>query len=178
MCLIYRMNTTNSKPPANNSGGIFGTIGKAFSNAKNAVVGSNNAKNTKNANVMPASTGVPNVPVTTGGMAPVNFRYPANMQQPSEEVMEWATTAGAPMPPAAMMRNVAHGGKRRNRTRRNKSRSGGAKRKSYRNKKRGGLRRKRSTMSRNKSRRNKSCGGSRRKRSNMSRNKSRRNRNH
>jgi hypothetical protein len=190
MCLIYRMNTTNSKPPANNSGGIFGTIGKAFSNAKNAVVGSNNTKNatkpnntknatkpnnTKNAIVMPASTGVPNVPVTTGGMAPVNFRYPANMQQPSEEVMEWATTAGAPMPPAAMMRNVAHGGKRRNRTRRSKSRRGGSKRKSYRNKKRGG---KRSNMSRNKSRRNKSCGGLRRKRSTINRNKSRRNRNH
>lgn len=162
MCLNYRMNSTNSKPTTNN-GGIFGAIGKAFSNAKNAVVGSKNTKNmtkrnnAKNANVMPASTGVPSVPVTTGGMAPVNFRYGANMQQPSEEVMKWATTAGAPMPPAAMMRNVAHGGRRR--TRRNKSRSGGSKRKSYRNKKRGGLRRKRitkkrSTMNRNKSRRN------------------------
>ncbi len=169
------MNSTNSKPNAN-SGGLFNAIGKAFSNAKNAVVGSKNAnalnstrKNTsKNANVMPASTGVPNVPVTTGGMAPANFRYPINMQQPSEKVMEWATTAGAPMPPAAMMRNVAHGGKRR-RTHRSKSRRGGSKRKSYRNKKRGG---KRSTMNRNKNRRNKSCGGSRR-----NRNKSRRNRN-
>lgn len=50
-----------------------------------------------------------------GGVAAVNFRYPANMQQPSERVMEWATTAGAPMPPESEMRNVAHGGKRRTR---------------------------------------------------------------
>jgi hypothetical protein len=35
------------------------------------------------------------------------------MQQPSEEVMQWATTAGAATPPASMMRNVAHGGARR-----------------------------------------------------------------
>jgi hypothetical protein len=48
-----------------------------------------------------------------GGVAPAGFQYPARMQQPSERVMEWATTAGAPMPPAAEMRNVAHGGKRR-----------------------------------------------------------------
>jgi hypothetical protein len=98
-------------------------------------------------------------------MAPVNFRYGASMAQPSKAVMDWATTANAPMPPAAEMRNVAHGGKRR--TRRSKSRRGGSKRKSYRNKKRGG---KRNTMNRNKSRRNKSYGGSRR-----NRNKSRRN---
>jgi hypothetical protein len=50
--------------------------------------------------------------VQRGGVAPVNYQYPARMQQPSEAVMEWATTAGAPMPPASQMRNVAHGGKR------------------------------------------------------------------
>jgi hypothetical protein len=51
-----------------------------------------------------------------GGVAPTNFRYPANMQQPSEEIMEWATTAGAPTPISGM-RNVAHGGKRSTRKR-------------------------------------------------------------
>ena len=44
--------------------------------------------------------------------APVNFRYPANMQQPSKAVMDWATTAGMPTPTGPQMRNVAHGGKR------------------------------------------------------------------
>lgn len=57
-----------------------------------------------------------------GGMAPVNFRYPANMQQPSERVMQWATTADAPTPPASELRNVAHGGKRRTSKRRTSKR--------------------------------------------------------
>jgi hypothetical protein len=52
-----------------------------------------------------------------GGVAPVNFRYPPDMQQPSDKVMEWATTAGLPTPTSGM-RNVAHGGARR--TKRNK----------------------------------------------------------
>lgn len=55
----------------------------------------------------------------TGGVAPVNYRYPPNMQQPSEAVMEWATTADAPTPLSGM-RNVAHGGRRKHRTRKHK----------------------------------------------------------
>ena len=54
-------------------------------------------------------------PTQSGGVAPTNFRYPANMQQPSEEIMEWATTAGAPTPTGPQMRNVAHGGRRHHR---------------------------------------------------------------
>jgi hypothetical protein len=71
-----------------------------------------------NSNAPPAN-------IQAGGVlvgAPVNYRYPPNMQQPSEEVMEWATTAGAPTPLSGM-RNVAHGGrrhKRRHRTRKHK----------------------------------------------------------
>ena len=58
-----------------------------------------------------------NVP-TKGGMAPVNFSYGPRMQQPSERVMQWATTAGASTPTGPEMRNVAHGGKRRTHKRR------------------------------------------------------------
>jgi hypothetical protein len=83
-------------------------------NAKNKVV------NIKPMNVKPMNTRPVNnkttqlvLPQQQGGMAPVNFQYPPRMQQPSQAVMEWATTAGAPMPPASEMRNVAHGGKRR-----------------------------------------------------------------
>ena len=60
---------------------------------------------------MPPST-------TSGGMAPVNFSYGPRMQQPSERVMQWATTAGVPTPTGPEMRNVAHGGKRRTHKRR------------------------------------------------------------
>ena len=52
-------------------------------------------------------------PNQAGGMAPVNAQYPGGMQQPSEVVMKWATTAGEQMPPESEMRGVAHGGKRR-----------------------------------------------------------------
>ncbi len=55
----------------------------------------------------------------TGGVAPINYRYPPNMQQPSEAVMEWATTANAPTPLSGM-RNVAHGGRRKSRTHKHK----------------------------------------------------------
>jgi len=55
--------------------------------------------------------------------APVNFRYPSNMQQPSKAVMEWATTAGMPTPTGPQMRNVAHGGKRSTKKRSTKKRS-------------------------------------------------------
>ena len=71
------------------------------------------------------AAGTPAAPVTNpftlpnttkGGMAPVNFSYGPRMQQPSEEVMKWATTAGAQTPSGPQMRNV--GGKRRTRKRR------------------------------------------------------------
>lgn len=48
-----------------------------------------------------------------GGMAPTNYSTVSANPQPSERVMQWATTAGAPTPSAAEMRNVAHGGRRR-----------------------------------------------------------------
>ncbi len=122
---------------SNNSKGLFGALGDAISGATNAVTkavagnSKNNTKkntnnSTKNTNnkknaVLPVTAGV-NVPAQpnatapqAGGVAPLNFRYPANMQQPSERVMQWATTAGMPAPPD--MRGVAHGGKRRTRRR-------------------------------------------------------------
>jgi hypothetical protein len=52
-----------------------------------------------------------------GGVAP----YPSGMTlqayQPSENVMEWSTTAHAARPSEAEMRNVAAGGARRSRHR-------------------------------------------------------------
>lgn len=47
-----------------------------------------------------------------GGMAPITYSTVSENPQPSEKVMQWATTAGAPTPSAAHMRNVAHGGRR------------------------------------------------------------------
>ena len=47
-----------------------------------------------------------------GGVASVSYRTVSANPQPSERVMEWATTAGAPMPSAKEMSNVAHGGRR------------------------------------------------------------------
>ena len=44
--------------------------------------------------------------------APISYRTVSANPQPSEGVMEWATTAGAPTPSAAEMRGVAHGGRR------------------------------------------------------------------
>lgn len=101
MCLIYRMNVNAmGVKPVNNSTkknkNVFNTIKNAFGMGNSAEdVGQ------------------------TGGVAPVNYRYPANMQQPSEAIMEWATTAEAPTPLSGM-RNVAHGGRRRH-TRKHKS---------------------------------------------------------
>jgi hypothetical protein len=114
---------------SSNSGGILGAFGNAMSGLKNAVVGTNSKNNTKKNNsvkqpliqretaegsALPVTAGV-NAPTTapnqTGGVAPLNFRYPANMQQPSEAVMRWATTAGMPAP--ANMRGVAQGGGKR-----------------------------------------------------------------
>ena len=45
--------------------------------------------------------------------APISYRTVSANPQPSEGVMEWATTAGAPTPSAAEMRGVAHGGTRK-----------------------------------------------------------------
>ena len=126
MCLIYRMsNSGNGKGILNAMSGALtgavGTVTGAVTNvanaAKNAVAGNKN-KNSKNA-TMPVTAGTI-VPGQTGGMASINYRS-ANMQ-PSEKVMEWATTAGLPTPPASMMRNVAHGGKRRTKRRHSKKR--------------------------------------------------------
>jgi hypothetical protein len=47
-----------------------------------------------------------------GGMAPIQAGMTLKAYQPSENVMRWATTAGAATPSAAEMRNVAHGGRR------------------------------------------------------------------
>ena len=81
-------------------------------NIKNGAMKNNNKNNVMN---VAETKVVENVKNQMGGVAPVNFRYPANMQQPSEAVMNWATTAGADMPPANEMRNVAHGGARKTR---------------------------------------------------------------
>ena len=50
--------------------------------------------------------------------APVDYRTVSANPQPSERVMQWATTAGAPTPCAKDMQGVAHGGRRRTRRRR------------------------------------------------------------
>ncbi len=106
---------------------------------------------------MPATAGVnapTDAPNQTGGVAPLNFRYPANMQQPSEAVMRWATTAGMPAP--ANMRGVAQGGgKRRTKRRRTKRRSTKRRthmRKSYKKVKGGKRRSKRHSKSHSKRR--------------------------
>ncbi len=51
--------------------------------------------------------------------APINYRTVSENPQPSERVMHWATTAGAPPLCGKEMQGVAHGGRRR-RTRRSK----------------------------------------------------------
>lgn len=130
MCSNYRMSapltTTTAVAPVvpvtqNNSGGLFSAITGLFgkknssnSTAKNNKnVSNNTSKNNKNVMhpvmhpVMPVTRPF-NAPVK-GGMASVNYRV-ANMQ-PSEKIMEWATTAGAPTPSTGM-RNISHGGRR------------------------------------------------------------------
>ena len=138
---------------------VPGNKNKKPNNSSNNAVPTTSGNNSKKANNSSknANNKAPNTPVTaplnaptSGGAAAVNYRA-ANMQ-PSEAVMEWATTADAPMPPASEMRGVAHGGNRRNRNRSRRNKTGGSRR------------------NRNRSRRNKT-GGSRR-----NRNRSRRNR--
>ena len=105
--------------------GLFKKVNNASNNKRNTVnrnknvsfnVKNNTVKNTELINV-----GFKQTPNQAGGVAPTNFEYPANMRQPSDKVMEWATTAGVPTPTTGM-RNVAHGGKRKNKSRKNKSR--------------------------------------------------------
>jgi hypothetical protein len=66
--------------------------------------------------------------------------YPAALmaegQQPSNEIMEWATTAGIPAP--LNMQNVAHGGKRRTHRKRHGKRSTKRSTKRRTHRKRGG----------------------------------------
>ena len=109
MCLKYRM-------------GVLNNIASTFK----SMVPGNNGKNRNNSAMpvtnpyTPPTSSNANAPNQTGGVAPVNFRYPPNMQQPSDAVMKWATTAGMPAPPD--MRGVARGGKRRTRRRTTKKR--------------------------------------------------------
>jgi hypothetical protein len=124
-------NATNS---GSTNSGFFGSIMNTLTGKKNSGLNTRkNNTNSKNSNIATPVTAGTNVNTSkvsnqTGGMAPTNFRYPPNMQQPSERVMQWATTAGAPMPPESEMRGVAHGGRRRSirkrRSHRRKTRGG------------------------------------------------------
>ena len=146
MCSNYRMPNNSAATPASPAAplatpGFFDTITNAVksvlpgnkTSANGAVKTANTAnaaKKTANAAAKKAAnvaSSVPAPPVTnpfmppsttSGGMAPVNFSYGPRMQQPSERVMQWATTAGVPTPIGPEMRNVAHGGKRRTHKRR------------------------------------------------------------
>jgi hypothetical protein len=114
MFLEYRMSTNSGS----NSGflGLGELFGKATNAVKKVIPGKNNTHAPNNSAVKPvtAGTNMPpsnsTAPSMKGGMASINYR--SGMQQPSEAVMKWATTAGAAMPPAAQMRGVAHGGRR------------------------------------------------------------------
>jgi hypothetical protein len=121
----------------NENSGFFSQIFKAAKNitqkATQSVtnVMSNNSKNNARNNsrntaiknsVKPVTAGinirtnlnsVNNTARMKGGMASVRYNVPLNQRQPSEEIMEWATTAGVSTPSGPQMRNVAHGGKRR-----------------------------------------------------------------
>ena len=151
-------NNKNKKPANSNNNAATSTNNskKANNYGKNT-----NVPKTLTNNAKPVTAPL-NAP-TLGGAASVNYR--AAHMQPSEAVMDWATTADAPMPSASEMRGVAHGGTRRNRNRRNKT--GGSRRNKNRSRrnKTGGNRR-----NKNRSRRNKT-GGNRR-----NKNRSRRNR--
>ena len=107
----------------------FGIIKKNNSGKNSSKNKNNSGKNKVAPNPFATTTNVivtaPATPVTNpfnvptkGGMAPVNFCYGPRMRQPSEEIMQWATTAGVPTPTGPEMRNVAHGGKRRTHKRR------------------------------------------------------------
>jgi hypothetical protein len=121
----------NNSKKANN-GGLFNALTNAVSGVMNKATGAvktatnavSGSKNTPKSNsvtpVAPVTAGI-NAPVK-GGAASVNYSVPPNQKQPSEAVMNWATTAGVPMPTASQMRNVAHGGKRSTKKRSTKKR--------------------------------------------------------
>lgn len=107
----------NNNNPLNKSGSflekidVFGLFGNS-SNKKSANGAINKQVNAKVvATALPVTAGPQNG--MRGGMASVSYSTPYDMRQPSERVMQWATTAGAPTPTGPEMRNVAHGGKRR-----------------------------------------------------------------
>ena len=104
-----------AKNAANAAKNAANAANAAKNAAKNAVKAVNNANAAKRAANVATPVTNPFMPpsTTSGGMAPVNFSYGPRMQQPSERVMQWATTAGVPTPTGPEMRNVAHGGKRR-----------------------------------------------------------------
>ena len=96
--------------------GFFGKVSNMFGN----LVGKNSSKNSsKNASVN-KSKKVNGKQMTQsmsygftsssqkGGVASIKNSI---FGQPSEQIMQWATTAGSPTPTSGM-RNVAHGGKR------------------------------------------------------------------
>lgn len=155
----------NSNSNSKNSGGLFsaltGAVSAATSAVTNAVKGTvkNSTNNTKknttnntkktnmNTTVKPVTAEV-NAPTVNensmsnstapmkGGAASVNSSIPYGQRQPTEAVMQWATTAGAPTPTGSQMRNVAHGGKRRTRKRRTHRRRHTKHKKSHRQHKR------------------------------------------
>lgn len=132
--------------------GLFNWIPGMSSNAtkkNNASVMANSAMKTNKRVNGVVNQGFQQTPTSAqaGGVAPVNFRYPPDMQQPSEEIMEWATTAGLPTPTSGM-RNVAHGGARK--TKKNKSHS-----KNHRKNKSKGKSKKQNRQKKNKSKKQK-----------------------
>ena len=106
---IKKNNSSKNKAPV-----LFGNV-KKNNSSKNKAAPNPFATAATNVTVTAPATPVTNpfnVPIK-GGMAPVNFSYGPRMRQPSEEIMQWATTAGILTPTGPEMRNVAHGGKRR-----------------------------------------------------------------
>jgi hypothetical protein len=112
------MNRKNESAPTNN---------RANSNKRSNWLGKLDVFDlfgNKSNNKAGEQSSIPVKPVTNpqqGGVAPAFYQTPANMRQPSEAVMQWATTAGAKMPMGAQMRNVARGGARRRTHRYHKS---------------------------------------------------------
>jgi len=109
---------TNSSNVVNSTTKTVSGKNSTNSNSKNT--NSNKTNNSKT--VMPVTSGM-NAPIInsandqtapkiiSGGAVSVNYSIPNNQRQPSEDIMEYATTADAEMP--SEMKNVVHGGKRR-----------------------------------------------------------------
>jgi len=99
---------------------LYNSAKNVTKKASNVVLGSTNntkrntSKNTAVVFNKPVTAGVNISTVQTpqkGGVAPNSYSVPPNQRQPSEAIMNWATTAGIPKP--SHMNNVAHGGRRR-----------------------------------------------------------------